>query len=291
MTSEELDDLWDFKDAVASESAFRKLLDELSDADDRAEVSTQIACALGLQLRFDDANAELDAIEPDLGDRSPRVRVRYLLERGRILKASGDADGARTIFVQTWRAARGAGDDFYAIDAAHMLAKVEPPENQLRWYYRATELADESDEPRVRTWLGPLYNDAGWTYCESNHFKDALPMFEKALMRRREEGDARKIRLAEWAIARCLRSLAKIEDALAIQQRLVKECETAGEPDARVFEEMGECLLAIGREDDARTYFGKAYAMLEKDAWFADHEADRLARITRLANGVKQEHG
>lgn len=258
VTSEELDGLWDYQDPGASEFRFRDLLLDEADADSCAEDSTQIARALGLQGRFDDANAMLDEIESELSDRSARVRVRYLLERGRVLNSSGDAVASRPLFIQAWKAARGAGDDFYAIDAAHMLAVVEPSEKQLRWYHRAAELAEESDEPRARNWLGSLYNNAGWSYCESNHFKDALAMFEKALAWHREDGDARKIRIAEWTVARCFRSLGRVEEALVIQERLLDEWERAGEPDLYVFEELGECLVALGRGDEAKPYFDDA---------------------------------
>ncbi len=284
LTSKALDAHWDFQDAPGSEAKFRALLDAQSAPNTRAEIMTQIARALGLQRRFDEAHAMLDAVEGELQDRSAIVRARYLLERGRVLNSSGDPDAALPVFTQAWRAARGAGDDYYSVDAAHMLAIVEPPEKQLRWYHRAAELAEDSDEPRARKWLGALYNNAGWSYCETNHFKDALAMFEKTLAWRKQQGQAREIRIAEWTVARCLRSLNRVEEALAIQERLRDEWNAAGEPDAYVFEELGECLTALGRADDAREYFGNAYALLSKDAWFVEQEPERLARMEQMGN-------
>lgn len=288
MTSEALDAHWNFQDAPGSERAFRELLDAQSDPDMRAEITTQVARALGLQRRFDEAHAMLDTVEGELGDRAAIVRVRYLLERGRVLNSSGNPDAALPVFIQAWKAARGAGDDYYAVDAAHMLAIVEPPEKQLRWYYRAAELAEDSDMRRARMWLGTLYNNAGWSYCETNHFKDALAMFEKALAWRKEQGQARETRIAEWTVGRCLRSLNRADEALAIQERLREEWATAGEPDAYVFEELGECLTALGRGDDAREYFGAAYDLLSKDSWFVEQEPERLARMKQLGT---MEHG
>ncbi len=236
MTSEELDGHWDFQDAQASEAAFRSFLENQSNADDRAEVSTQIARALGLQTHYDQAHAVLDPIEEALSDRAARVRTRYYLERGRVLNSAGDPDASRPLFIQAWKSARGDGDDFYAVDAAHMLAIVEPPEKQLRWYHRAAELAEESDDSRARNWLGALYNNAGWTYCDTNHFKDALPMFEKALAWRKEQGQIRETRIAEWTVARCLRTLGRTEEALAIQERMCREWDEANEMDWSVIE-------------------------------------------------------
>lgn len=278
MTSEEIDSLWDYDDPAASETKLRDALDGAS-GDFRAEILTQIARAQGLQRRFDDANAALDEVEAELAERSGLVRARYYLERGRVLRSSGDPEASHPVFLQAWKAARGAGADFYSIDAAHMLAIVEPPEKQLRWYHRGVELAEESDDFRARNWLGTLCNNAGWGYCDTNHFKDALPMFEKALAHRREQGDEKRIRIAEWTVARCLRPLNRVDEALAIQERLLKEWEASGEPDAYVLEEMGECLLALGRENEARPYFRKAYELLAQDEWFVENETERLARI------------
>jgi hypothetical protein len=66
---------------------------------------------------------------------------------------------------------------------------------------------------------------------------------------------------------------------------LKDEFETAGESDGYVFEEIGECLLALNREVEARPYFSKAYEILASDAWLAEQEPDRLARIKELGEG------
>ena len=50
-------------------------------------------------------------------------------------------------------------------------------------------------------------------------------------------------------------------------------------------EELGECLLALGRADDARPFFARAAERLGADAWLAAHEPDRLDRLRRLGEG------
>ena len=47
-------------------------------------------------------------------------------------------------------------------------------------------------------------------------------------------------------------------------------------------EEIGECLLALGREDDARPWFARAAELLSGDAFLAEHEPDRIERLRRL---------
>src|SRR5262245_760200 len=102
----EIDKLWDFNDPATSEKRFRALPPS-------PEVLTQIARAQGLQRKFDDAHKTLDAVIPD----SPRVEVRYLLERGRVFNSSGKRDQARPLFLAAWEKANAAGLDDFAVDA------------------------------------------------------------------------------------------------------------------------------------------------------------------------------
>ena len=63
---------------------------------------------------------------------------------------------------------------------------------------------------------------------------------------------------------------------------LKREFESTGETDGYVFEEIGECLLALKRADEARPYFAKAYEVLSKDSWLVEQESDRIKRLKRL---------
>ena len=56
----------------------------------------------------------------------------------------------------------------------------------------------------------------------------------------------------------------------------------AGEQDGYVEEELGECLLALGRESQARPHFAAAYGLLRSDIWLARDEPARLARLRDL---------
>ena len=73
-----LDELWDFGDPAASEARFRVELEQGGPWDDteRAELTTQLARAIGLQGSFDEAAALLIEV-PDESD--PIVGVRVLL--------------------------------------------------------------------------------------------------------------------------------------------------------------------------------------------------------------------
>ena len=80
-------------------------------------------------------------------------------------------------------------------------------------------------------------------------------------------------------MARCLRSLGRYDEALAIQRALEQEWAAAGQADGYVFEEMAELLDATGKPDQAQPYFRRAADELGKDAWFVENESRRLARL------------
>jgi tetratricopeptide (TPR) repeat protein len=208
--------------------------------------------------------------------------VRFQLERGRLFNSSGRKEQARHFFVEAYRRARKARLDFHAVDAAHMMGIVEKGEEALQWNETALEVAEGSRDERARNWAGSLYNNIGWTYHDMGRYGDALHMFEKALDFRREAGDEEEIAVARWCVARCLRSLGRVEEALAVHRELCRRTDELGEPDGYVYEELGECLLELGLTDEAAPWFRLAHEELSKDPWLTANEPERLQRLAEL---------
>jgi hypothetical protein len=77
--------------------------------------------------------------------------------------------------------------------------------------------------------------------------------------------------------------LGRVEEALTEQRTLERVHEAAGSHDGYVFEEIAENLLLLGRRDEARPYFARAYAELSADPWLTESEPARLERLR--ANG------
>jgi tetratricopeptide (TPR) repeat protein len=287
-TKDELPDfdaLWDYNDPAATERAFRDLLPFAERAGDQAyhiQLLTQIARAEGLQHNFDAAHRTLDDAERRLADSDGRPRIRYLLERGRVLNSSKHPDQAQPLFLAAWELGRAQQEDFYAVDAAHMLAIIAPPDQQLAWNRAALALAEQSPDPRARKWLGSLYNNIGWTEHDVGQYQPALETFQKALQCRLSQGSAPEIRIARWCIARTLRSLSRYEDALAIQRALLDELAGSQATDGFVHEELAECMLALGQAESARSHFALAYAALVQDRWLAENEPARIERLKTL---------
>jgi tetratricopeptide (TPR) repeat protein len=283
----DIDSLWDYDDPAGTEQRFRALLPECADDAQRAEALTQIARTFSLRRRFDDAHRTLDEANSLITNDQSRPYLRYLLERGRTFNSAGQREQASELFTQAWDLAHEIGEENLAVDAAHMLAISEPGERQLEWNLRALDYAEQARDPRARDWLGALYNNLGWTYHAAGEYAKALDLFERAVKVREAKGQATPLRIAHWCVARCLRSLGRIEAALALQRKLLAELQTNGGSDGYVLEEIGECLLALSRTDEARPYFAQAYALLSQDAWLAESEPRRLERLKQLADSER----
>jgi tetratricopeptide (TPR) repeat protein len=278
-----LDRWWDFDRPAASEQTFRRELAALpADSSAYLELVTQIARAQGLQRRFGEAQATLDQIEAKLPGRPPRVGVRYLLERGRLFNSSRQLERAVPLFHAALDQGRAAGEDFLAIDAAHMLGIAAPPAERLAWNLEAVKLTEQTSDLRSKRWLASLYNNIGWTYHDRGDYARALEYFEKALPAWEARGDARAIRAAKWSVARALRSLGRYDEARAIQTALLAETEKTGTVDGYVYEELGELALARGDATAARPWFAKAYSALSADASLTADEPQRLDRLKQL---------
>ncbi len=143
-------------------------------------------------------------------------------------------------------------------------------------------MAESSADEKARGWLGSLYNNTGWSYHDIGEYESALKIFEKAVSYFGEKGSADKLRIAKWTVARCLRSMNRIEEALSKQMALKAEFDSIDGSDGYVEEEIGECLLALKREEESKPYFAKAYELLSQDEWLIENEAERMKRIKEL---------
>ena len=290
--SARLDTLWDFSRPAESEARFRaELAAHPAGSREALETSTQIARTQSLRRQFAAADATLDAIEPKLADVPPRVRVRYLLERGRTRNSAGDKPAAVALFKAALDAC--ARDtlpdaDFYRVDVLHMLGIAAPAADQLDWNRRALATAEGSADPRARGWAASLNNNIGWTYFNRGDAATALAHWKKALAQREEAGKTASIRIAKWTVARGLRATGALDDAQAIQMALVVETERDNAPDGYVYEELAEIALARGDRKGAAPWAAKAHALLKDDPSLAANEAPRLARLADVAKGAAQ---
>jgi tetratricopeptide (TPR) repeat protein len=235
-----IDELWDWQDPTASHDRFLAAADSSTGAE-RDVLLTQVARALGLQERFDEASSLLSSLPTS----DPELAVRVLLERGRVLNSSGSPEDARPLFESAFAAATDAGFEHLAIDALHMRAIVAPASAQEALNRRALDLAAGASDPRARDWRAPLLNNLGWSVFDRGDYEAALALFEDALAARIEQGKAGEIQIARWCMARTLRALGRLDEALVMQQALAAEHAAAGTSDQYVDEELAELAAAL----------------------------------------------
>lgn len=234
VTQAQLDQLWDFDDPAGSEQRLRDAARQPGASPElRAELETQVARALGLQSRFDEAGKLLDRI---IFDSAP-VATRVLLERGRLLNSSGHPDDAVAFFIRARVIAARARLSFLEVDALHMLA-VADPANTADWTSQALAMLDDGADERTKLWAVALHNNFGWHLHDAGRFDEALTQFSLAQGAAIRFGDDEHRFYSRWAVARCLRSLGRNDEALDIQREL-----SAERPDA---EDVQSELVALG---------------------------------------------
>ena len=143
-TTPELTELWKHDDPAASQNSFMELMPAAEAAADNAYtvgLLSQIARAQGLQRNYEAANASLDRAKKLLDSGEPQLMqaalVSYLLERGRIYRASGYEDRAEDYFLEAYEMALDCSETAMAIDAAHMLGLTLTGNESTDWFERA----------------------------------------------------------------------------------------------------------------------------------------------------------
>jgi hypothetical protein len=279
---------WDFADLAGTRQRLERLLGA-QDADTRrAEVLTQLARVHGLRDEFADADRLLDEADA-LAGTEPTVRARVSLERGRVRRSAGDEAAALPLFEQAFTVAEHAGEEFVAVDAAHMAAITAPtPAERERWARTAIDLATSTTDPEVAYWLGPLWNNVGWDRFAAGDHEGALAAFEDALRARERRPDkAYEIQIARYAVAKALRALGRPSEAVAPLERAVAWARETATADGWFHEELAEVYAALGRHADAAEQARLAIDVLDRtDPDFATDQR-RRTRLDALISRVR----
>lgn len=267
-------DLWDFGDAVASETRFREAVDSAHNDEDRALAMTQVARAQGLQGDFEGARETLANADRLLLNESI-ARAQYWVEIGRVENTSGNPNGALPHFAKSLAMASALQAEYLTIDAAHMLAIAAPLEEQPMYGEQALRLARAARDERAKRWVGPIVNNLGWTYMDLKQPKQALPYFKESVEFRISQGAEAPIRMARYSLGCVLRAAGDVDEALAE----LRIAEAMGGSIGFIEEEIGECLCDLNRHEEAKTYFAEAHRLLSSNTDLATTEPERIERL------------
>ena len=270
----DLSSLWDFSRPDVSEQRFRAALLTAS-ADDALILRTQIARSLGLRRDFERAREELRAVAKELDRAGAEARTRYFLELGRTyasaahpaeLQTPQASELARSAYRQAIELARTASLDGLAIDAIHMMAFVDTgAADQLTWAEEALRIVESSTQPAARRWEASIRNNLGFALHQLGRYDEALVQLRQAVTIRERGTSAEATRTAHWMVARTLRVMGRVDEALQMQLRLEREADLAGEPDRYVFEELRLLYASKGEPDRARHYEDRIAAATRKN--------------------------
>ena len=260
----DIDVLWDYARPVESEARFREAL-KTETGDAALELETQIARTFSMRRDFLRANSMLDAVAARTsGNTAPRVRIRYLLERGRALNSSGQFEKAKPLFSDAFQLAQREGEVLLAIDAAHMFGFSKNLDEAMSWNQVAMRLALASELPRAIRWRASIANNMGSSERERGNLDAAARHFDAALKAHQATGTPLQVRIAWWQVANVKRLQGKLDDALAIQQRLEREMLAAKEPDEYVYEELVAISRTLKRPEDTDRYTEKLNGLRRK---------------------------
>ncbi|KAJ7693446.1 hypothetical protein B0H17DRAFT_1060207 [Mycena rosella] len=208
---------------------------------ERAQALTQLARCQGLSSEFDTAHATLDAIPAADRPAASTAHLRWLLEKGRVLRSSGKLQDPemKACFLAAYTEATEPKDDFFKVDAAHMLALIDPagsPDDTAlgeTWTAAALRLARASANPNTQMWAASLLHNAAWDALDAGDPQAALAQFAGARELRKRALDTdpstknrKTYRISRWAVARALRECGENKEAYELQKTLWVEEET-----------------------------------------------------------------
>ena len=259
----DLSGLWDVSDPVASERRLREALTHAT-GDDALIITTQIARTFQLRREFERARAVLADIAGPIESAGPEARTRYWLELGRTyvshrhspeLVTEADRTHARDAFAEALRISKAARLDALSVDIVHMCAFVETDRStQLRCNQEALQIVQASTQPDALRWEASVRSNLGESLFELGRYAEALAEFRQSadLYAAREDKPGNLD--SRWHVARTLRMLNRMEEALAIQTTLEMEWASLGQSRRYVFEELELLHRAQGNLDAAQRY-------------------------------------
>jgi len=288
----EFDREWRYQDPLATEQVFKeyeKLLNVHDDTTLLPQLYTQLARCRSLLRDKDGSEFYLSTAYSliEVLDVHKQIvpRIRYQLEKGRLLNALNQEDRGSGNFLTAWNEAIANHCDFYAIDAAHMLGIVTQGDESLEWNFKAMRHAEQSQDMKAKSWLGALYNNIGWTLHGLKRYDEALQCFLNDEVWYRERHRHEEALIAHWSMAKMLRLLERPDEALRELFVIAEERKERNLPnDGYLSEEIAECLLAKGQVDHSAPFFASAYEILSEDEWLMQHEQSRMERLKLLGN-------
>lgn len=257
----------------------------------------QIARCYLIQDQPEPGKTWLDKTKKIASPEYPRGWSRYLGVLGRFQWKGGEREVATKTFQSWYQFALENQLHSEAIDAAHMVAITGNADEQIVWAKKGILAAEQGS---LEGWLGPLWNNLGWTYADRGQYSEALEALLKAREYHWKRGDEHSKLVADWSVGSIYRKLEQHEKALswlrptlAWAQRRYAEKSTpeTAEWVGLTLQELGEIALAQGKPEQALHDFKQTqeYLLIAKmPDWDAKAYEQLVKKIETLASATKK---
>lgn len=175
------------------------------------EALAQVARMYAIQDDYDQGRRWLEKSKSLASPDDPEGWSRYLGVRGRFeWQDEKDNDKAKATFVEMYEYC-GEHELFSRqLDAAHMVAIVAPPAEQVEWALNAIHAAENAGQ---KGWLAVLWNNLGWTYEEQGEYEKMLDALVKARKYHHEVGNDHSKLVADFGVGRAYWRNGRLSEA------------------------------------------------------------------------------
>jgi len=273
------DQYWKFASAKSTLQKFNELLplaQKNGDAKYLAGLYTQLARANAINKNFDKAKMFLKRADSLITTNMKEQKIRYLLENGRLNYMLQDVDLADSYLNNAFELANSNSFDFYAVDAADMLARIRPQTKKM-WLTKSIDIAKTSNDSIVVNWVPRLKTDLAVMFFENQEFEKSSNLLKQVLnVYNKKNNLMGKIRTT-WVLGKSLRHEKKYKQAIKLLSNTSKlDKKNATILDAYIFIELAKCYQKIDDKKNALAYFEKAWTILNLNSAISKKDKQEL---------------
>ncbi|MCC6575685.1 MAG: hypothetical protein IT462_18035 [Planctomycetes bacterium] len=213
-------ELLDAGDAQFSDRRYEQALEFYKTAVERAEKEkkpgnqtealAQVARAYLILDKKEEGEKWLEKARKAATKDEPKGWSRYLGVRGRFEWKSDKLDVAKKTFTEMYDFCNEQKLYDRAVDAAHMVALVATTDEKVEWAKKGIAAAEKG---KFDGWLGPLWNNLGWTYKEQKKYPEMLDALLKAREYHYKGSNELSKLIADNAVAQAYRLNGKLKQA------------------------------------------------------------------------------
>ncbi|MCA8914819.1 MAG: hypothetical protein KDB90_05365 [Planctomycetes bacterium] len=291
------DEQFSRRDYVAARESYLQAIETAPESDWNpavAEAYAQIARTYGIQGKYEEGRLWLAKAASAADSREPRTWSRYLGVRGRFeWQDEKDNEKAKATFIEMYDYCKEHKLFSRELDAAHMVAIVGTPEEQVEWALKAIEAAEKGGETG---WLGPLWNNLGWTYEERGEYDKMLDALIQARKYHYETGSELSKLIADFGVGRAYWRNNFLDDARKWLTDAFERAKAAAEADPDNAEQaewvgwghvyIGDLLVSEGKPADGLKELQAGRPILVKagiENWWPEALKELDDKIAKLA--------